>query len=74
MDHLETWPDLYKDNGETYISHSWDFSDFEEKLADILDNPERYEDIAHEGQNCFRQALSDGPAFAQHFTEMISIN
>lgn len=71
MDHLLTWPDLYID-GVTYISHKWDFSDFNEKLEDILSHPEQYEDIAREGQNRFRDALSDGHAFAQHFKEMIS--
>jgi hypothetical protein len=71
MSHLETYPDLFKD-GETYIAHKWDFSDFEEKLEDILAHPDRYEDIACEGQRQFHAALSDGPSFAQHFLEMIS--
>jgi len=71
MDHLKTWPDLYID-GETYISHKWDFSDFDEKLEDILTHPDRYEQIAREGQNRFRSALNDGQAFARHFHEMVS--
>lgn len=71
MDHLITWPDLFID-GVTYISHRWDFSDFNEKLEDILTHPERYEDIAREGQKRFRHALNDGAGFANHFQELIS--
>lgn len=71
MSHLTTWPDLYVD-GETYISHQWDFSDFDEKLEGILAHPERYEAVAREGQARFSKALSDGEAFAQHFLKMLA--
>lgn len=71
MDHLNTWPNLYID-GVTYISHKWDFSDFNDKLEDILTHPERYDEVAREGQNRFKQALSDGAGFARHFAEMIA--
>lgn len=70
MNHIQTWPNLYID-GETYVSHEWDFSDFNEKLLSILTNPHRYEQVAWEGQNRFRKALSDGPAFARYFKSMI---
>lgn len=70
MDHLQTWPDLYID-GETYISHKWDFSDFDEKLDAILTHPEMFEEIAREGQSRFREALSNGQAFAEHFKQLI---
>ena len=70
MEHINTWPDLFIDD-VTYISHKWDFSDFAEKLDSILTHPDRYEEIAREGQNRFREVLSDGHAFAQHFYEMI---
>jgi hypothetical protein len=71
MDHINTYPDLYE-NGVTYIAHKWDFSDFEEKLEDVLTHPDRYEDVAHEGQKRFKEALSDGEKFSLHFFEMIS--
>lgn len=71
MDHMITWPSLYID-GVTYISHKWDFSDFNEKLDDILLNPARYEDLAREGQKRFKEALSDGYGFAKHFLSMIN--
>jgi len=71
MDHLQTWPDLYID-GVTYISHKWDFSDFEEKLDQILSHPERYEEIAREGQRRFQAALTDGRPFVEHFINLIN--
>jgi hypothetical protein len=71
MDHIRTWPDLYIED-ETYISHEWDFSDFKDKLSSILSYPQRYEEVAREGQKRFRKALSDGPAFAEHFKTMIN--
>jgi len=70
MDHMETWPPLYTDN-ETYISHKWDFSDFEEKIDTIIGHPGAYEDIARIGQERFIKALSDGPGFVKYFKEMI---
>lgn len=71
MDHMLTWPDLYID-GVTYLSYKWDFSDFNEKLDLVLSNPERYEEIAREGQNRFKAALHDGKAFAYAFLHMIN--
>ena len=73
MDHLETYPDLYVD-GETYIAHEWDFSDFEEKVLDVLSNPVRYEPIAREGQRRFVRAFNDGAAFAQTFRVLVDDN
>jgi len=70
MDHLVTWPNLFVD-GVTYISHKWDFSDFDEKFEDILSHPGKYEDVAKEGQRRFAEALSDGKGFVSHFVSMI---
>lgn len=70
MDHLVTWPNLYVD-GVTYISHKWDFTDFNEKLEDIRSHPGKYEDVAVEGQKRFKEALSDGRSFAKNFLNMI---
>jgi hypothetical protein len=71
MEHMQTWPDLYVD-GETYISHKWDFSDFEDKISSILSCPQRFEDVAREGQKRFRKALADGASFAEHFKAMVN--
>ena len=70
MDHMITWPNLFID-GVTYVSHKWDFSDFNDKLEAILSNPERFQDIANEGQKKFRDALTNGQAFARHFADVI---
>jgi hypothetical protein len=35
MSHLQTEPDIYLD-GETYISIKWDFSDLEDKIAELM--------------------------------------
>ena len=71
LDHMQTFPDYYF-NGETYIAHAWDFSDFAEKLDDILIHPGHYENIAQAGQDHFKRAIIDGDGFAKHFLEMIS--
>jgi len=71
MDHLLTWPDLYID-GVTYLSHKWDFSDFNEKLDSVLSHPERFEEIAREGQKRFQDTLTNGQEFARHFLSMIT--
>jgi len=70
MEHMETWPNLFID-GETYIAHKWDYSDFQEKLYHIVSHPAQYEAIAIEGQRRFIDALNNGEAFARHFSEMI---
>jgi hypothetical protein len=70
MSHLQTWPDLYHD-GVTYISHKWNFLDFEENVHEILSSPLSFEAIALEGQKKFFAALSDGSSFAEHFLDMI---
>lgn len=70
MDHLESYPNLYID-GETYIAHEWDFTDFEDKLLEILSDPLRYEPVAREGQRRFIKAFNDGPAFARRFKALI---
>jgi hypothetical protein len=71
MDHVRSFPDYYQ-AGETYVSHAWDFSDFEEKLDEILTHPAHYEEIAREGQKRFKLAMTDAEGFARHFEEMVS--
>jgi hypothetical protein len=72
MDHLETWPNLFVE-GETYIAHEWDYSDFQDKLHSILVNPAKYEPIAREGQRRFMDSLENGEAFARHFVRMLQL-
>ena len=74
MSHLKTWPDYYLPD-ETYIPHAWDFSDFQEKLVELLDSPERCREIAQNGQDIFMASVSDngGEAFAQHFANLVQL-
>ena len=72
MGHLETWPDIYQPNS-TYVPYAWDFADFEERLFDLLESPEKRIRIAQSGQERYLQSISPGggKVFAQHFTELI---
>jgi hypothetical protein len=67
MGHMETWPDYFEPY-VTYVPYAWDFSDFEAKVAEVLENPDRYEGIARAGQQRLLESLTgDGPrAFADH--------
>jgi hypothetical protein len=71
MDHLNVYPNFYINN-QTYVSHDWDFINFNQRLDDILTHPGRYEEIAREGQRVFKQSMNDGVSFAKHFRQMIS--
>jgi len=72
MSHLETWPNYYED-GITYVSHAWDFSDFQSKLTELLDCPAMRQRIAQAGQDRYLNSLSPvgGEAFAKHFAALI---
>jgi hypothetical protein len=72
MSHLETWPDYYEP-GVTYMPFAWDFSDFEEKVLDLLESPEKRQCIAQAGQERYLHSLSPvgGEEFAEHFAALI---
>lgn len=72
MEHLETYPDYYL-NGETYIGFKWDFSDFEEKLLQILEDSSAYLRIIHAAHDFFFRMISEKNAemFAAHFASVI---
>ena len=63
MHHLETWPDLYKP-GETYLNYDWDLGNFIPILTAYLDDKERLEKIAMNGQACYANVSSQ--EFLQH--------
>lgn len=73
MDHLETWPNLFHPY-QTYVPFSWDFSDIEDKIDDILTHINDYEQIAREGQRRFQEVLSPeyGEQFTQHFLDLLT--
>jgi hypothetical protein len=55
MDHLETWPDLYRKD-ETYISHDWNLSDAVGQIRRYLETG-RYLTIARQAQDLYRRSL-----------------
>lgn len=67
MSHLETWPDLYRD-GETMITYSWDATDLEAKVQEILANYGQYVTIAQAGQDAYRHHLA-GPKAPEMFCD-----
>ena len=74
MEHLETWPSFYSEN-ETYVSHSWDLSDIEEKLDSILTHEKLRIEIAQNGQEKFHQFTKGTEApilFVSHFNNLMA--
>lgn len=57
MSHLRTFPDYYQD-GKTFVSINWDFSDLEEKLNSVLSNREMYYSVSAYAQNMYKNTLS----------------
>jgi len=47
MEHLKTYPDIYVKN-KTYVPFEWDFSDFDEKLDNLLNDRNLIHRIIHE--------------------------
>lgn len=61
MSHLETTPDLYRDD-ETYVACAWDFSDLEDKVRALLADPARRHRIAQTAwQRAHDYLQGDGP-------------
>ncbi|MEM8561226.1 MAG: glycosyltransferase [Pseudomonadota bacterium] len=63
MSHLETCPDLYRP-WETYVPVSWDFSDFRENIARVLNNTELRRSIAMNAWRATHRYLTDGQMMA----------
>ena len=73
MDHLETWPNIYKNN-ETYIPISWKIEDWEEEIPKILANKENLLKIAKNGQIEYKKFWSEKgkKLFCERFINMIT--
>jgi hypothetical protein len=56
MSHMETWPDLFREN-ETMMSHAWDLSDFQEKCEQAKEHPRYLVELATAAQDEYRNAL-----------------
>jgi len=72
MEHLKTYPDLYIDK-ETYISCKWDFSDFDERIDDLLANPDTIAKISQQAQEKYQYFLSEKgqEGFCIRFIDML---
>lgn len=70
VDHIETYPDYFK-NDHTYIPVKWDMSDLKEKIVNCVEQYNKYQEIAINGQNHFRKQLNDGDGFVKHLKNII---
>lgn len=71
MEHLNTYPDVYKPF-ETYFPVSWDMHDLPEVLEYLTSNYSNYREIAHNGQETYKNIISNGNAFVNNFLKAIS--
>jgi hypothetical protein len=73
VEHLQTWPDVYKKN-QTYIPISWKVENWDEELTKILDDAKLLLNVARKGQNCFKQLWTrrGRRLFCDHFIQMIT--
>ena len=44
---------------KTYIPVAWNFEDLEDKILDLLDSEEKRKEIASNGQDFYRSAISN---------------
>ena len=73
MDHVETWPDLYKKH-ETYIPISWKIEDWENNFSEILKNEKLLVEVARNGQNAYKELWTKKgrDAFCERFIKIIT--
>jgi len=72
MEHLETYPDIYKEN-DTYVPLEWDMRDLESTLSEILKNYEDYIPVIKNAQKEYKKALNDSERFVNHFLSILEI-
>lgn len=73
MDHLNTWPNLYKKH-KTYIPIPWKIEEWKEIIPNILDNRNNLLEIAENGQNAYKKIWSTqgNETFCEHFMSIIT--
>jgi hypothetical protein len=69
MSHIETFPDYFSEN-ETYVATTWDLSNLEAQIDEVLNNFDEYQDIAIEGQERFR-LFSEHPVGQRRFVDHV---
>ncbi|MFX1258700.1 MAG: hypothetical protein ACFFAN_12635 [Promethearchaeota archaeon] len=72
MNHLETWPNLYKKD-VTYLPISWKIEDFSEELSNAMENEKLLFRIAKNGQEAFKKLWTKKgrKIFCERFIEML---
>lgn len=71
MDHLDTWPNLYKKD-ETYISIPWKIEEWSNAFSEILSDKKKLLDVAKKGQESYKKICRGNEAFCNHFIKMIT--
>lgn len=73
MDHMVTWPNLYKEN-ENVMFYNWDLTDLEDKIQYCLGNYDEINEIALDGQNNYNKFIdkkTSSDEFIKHFNTVI---
>ncbi len=74
MDHVDTWPDVYKP-GLTYISIPWEIREAEVIIKEVLESSgNQYSNYAHNAAAEFISQVgpTNGEGFAEHLGRMLS--
>ncbi|MFX0138284.1 MAG: hypothetical protein ACFFDN_31880 [Candidatus Hodarchaeota archaeon] len=73
MEHIETWPNLFKKN-ETYIPISWKIEDWDKEIPEILSNETLLLKVAKTGQNQYKKLFTrEGrDFFCDRFIQMVT--
>jgi hypothetical protein len=73
MDHLDTWPNLYKKH-KTYIPIPWKIEEWKDLIPEILTDENYLIEIAKNGQNAYKKVWSKqgNEAFCDHFIKMVT--
>jgi len=73
MGHLETWPDFYRD--DAVLTFKWDFSDLEQVLNTVLEDPVRCVAMARSAQDryrFYRSSTAGTEAFCDRVAEIVA--
>ena len=72
MDHIETWPDIYRDQ-ETYISIPWEIEKWKDTIPEILDDHKLLYEVAKNGQEMYKKIWEKEGIlkFVNHFKSLI---
>ncbi len=72
MDHVQTWPNIYKKN-VTYISIPWKIENWNEVIEEIINNKKLLLQVARRGQIEYKKlwSINGMQEFCNHFINLI---